>query len=483
MKRDGKHLPMDNVVVAFFYFLGCVLVVIPLWLVVLLPLTLLHQGGVWLLGKLSGKKPKSNAVPAKASEVRDRSRVVPEKDRAFDLVVFGATGFTGKMAARYLAKTYGHGKAVRWAIAGRRRSALEEVRAELAIIDSACAQLPIVIADSSDLASIEAMVRSTKVVITTAGPFDKYGSDLVRICAETGTHYCDITGETDWVRKMIDLYDNVARTTGARIVHFCGHDCVPWDLCVLELSKKMQSKNDVLEQVSFFDYIRSDPSGGTLATIFHSLSARVLYKSTLGFDPLLKTLQCTRSDCKLSSKNQAFLGFANKIQSWVGPFVMAPVMANCVRRSNAVLGYNPSTLKYSEAQVYPNFMAGVIFLTYMIIFGTAILFPPLRWLVQGNLLPNPGEGPSESAMNDGFLKIVGFGRGANGTQSKVTLYFPTDPGYRDTARMLVESGLTLAFDLAKLPAHASGGVWTPATCQGEVLLQRLVNTGCSFHIE
>ena len=193
-----------------------------------------------------------------------------------DIVVFGATGFTGKMAAKYIARQYGC--RFRWAIAGRRRAALEAVRNELSLIDNSLSNLPIIIADSADLVSLHSMTMLTKVVITTAGPFDKYGSDLVRYCAENGTHYCDITGETDWVRKMIDLHDNVAKRTGARIVSFCGHDCVPWDLCVLELSKKLQSRGETLDEVSFFDFIRSAPSGGTMATVFHSLQNRFYYR-------------------------------------------------------------------------------------------------------------------------------------------------------------------------------------------------------------
>jgi short subunit dehydrogenase-like uncharacterized protein len=142
---------------------------------------------------------------------------------------------------------------------------------------------------------------------------------------------------------------------------------------------------------------------------------------------------------------------------------MAPVMANCVRRSNAVNNYSPS-LVYGEEQVYPSFMAGVVTFISGLLLVLAIFLPPLKWvLLATKLLPNPGEGPSEASMDDGFLKVFGVGQGSKGTEAKITLYFPTDPGYRDTARMLVESGLALALDLDKI--QTGGGVWTPATCQ------------------
>jgi len=157
------------------------------------------------------------------------------------------------MAAVYIAKTYGR-KAFKWAIAGRRQQALLSLRTELAAIDPNLASLPFIVADSNDELSLRDLAVSTKVVITTAGPYGKYGSLLVKQCAINGTHYCDITGETDWVREMIDKYNNTAVRSGARIVHFCGHDCVPWDLCVLILSSQLKKKNanEFLTEVSEF---------------------------------------------------------------------------------------------------------------------------------------------------------------------------------------------------------------------------------------
>ena len=236
------------------------------------------------------------------------------------------------------------------------------------------------------------------------------------VCAvEYGTHYCDITGETDWVRKMIDKHDDRARQTGARIVHFCGHDCVPWDLAVLECSNLMKKKGQKLQEVHCYDEICADASGGTFATIFHSLNQRVKYAAKLGFDPLLKTTlgdycdEKGKSTSTFISQNQSFLGYSKEYKHWVGPFVMAMVMANCVRRSFALNKYS-NKLTYKEAKVYPSFMAGAIDVIGFAIFGVCIVIPPLKWLfIKLGFIPLPGEGPSVAQMDKG----MGYYRAVN----------------------------------------------------------------------
>jgi len=294
MVRDKKVLVMSgfSAVPQFLLFVG---VVTPLWLTVLLPCTLVSQAIAFAQKKLSpGKKSvKKNSQLCDSSLQVVCGSASDTSKRVFDVIVFGATGFTGKMAAVYLAKKYG--RSVRWAIAGRRLSALEKIRDELMTLNKDFSGLApedcisIIIADSGDLASLDAMNAQTVCVLTTAGPFDKYGSLLVQSCARQGTHYCDITGETDWVRKMVDQHDDLARQSGARIVSFCGHDCIPWDLLVLECSKFLRKKGETLEQIDFYDEINAGPSGGTMDTVFHSLGDRVKYTSQCGFDPLLKT--------------------------------------------------------------------------------------------------------------------------------------------------------------------------------------------------
>jgi hypothetical protein len=229
MVRDRKSLPMSDVGTALKNFLITVLLVLPIWLMVLLPLSIIWQTVSWISNYVASKRSKEQKQPSPKvfiEKIEKASSAV--KDRIYDVVVFGATGFTGRLACLYLAKQYG--KEVRWAIAGRRRDALERIRDELTSINCTLKDLPIIIADCFDEPALNNLTQSTKVVITTAGPFSKYGTALVKSCVLHGTHYCDTTGETDWVREMVDQFDTAARVSGAQIVHFCGNDCIPWDL-------------------------------------------------------------------------------------------------------------------------------------------------------------------------------------------------------------------------------------------------------------
>jgi len=187
-----------------------------------------------------------------------------------------------------------------------------------------------------------------------------------------------------------------------------------------------------------------------------------------------------KSTTQLVAKNQSFLGYSKEYKAWVGPFVMAMVMANCVRRSLALNKY-ASKLVYREFIVYPSFMAGVVNLIGMATFGVALVIPLLKWFfLTTGIVPSPGQGPSEASMERGFLKVVAIGTGDKGAKATVEFYFPTDPGYRDTARMLIESGLVLALELSSV--RVGGGVYTPAGCQGELLTARLVATGSTMRI-
>jgi len=492
--RDKKELALSGSA-ALPQFLLVAGIVTPLWLTVLLPCAIASQAVSFVWNKVNKSGSANDSRGSKPHEVKKVLGKASDKEsRSFDIVVFGATGFTGKMAAIYLAKNYG--RSIRWAIAGRRKSALDEIRKELLNLNSDFNgfdpddAIPIIIADSGNLETLHIMTRQTVCVVTTAGPFDKYGSLLVESCALQGTHYCDITGETDWVRKMVDQFDDLARESGARIVSFCGHDCIPWDLMVLECSKHLKKKGERLESISFYDEINAGPSGGTMDTVFHSLGNRVKYHSRIGFDPLLKTAAPASlvdgmrkhepSANKVISKTQQWLAYSKEFGAWTGPFVMAMVMCNCVRRSNVLNNYN-SKLVYKEAAVYPSFMAGYCNVMSLIVLGTVLMCPPLKVIMQKYVLPKPGEGPSEAEMDAGFLRVTGFGSGSGGSKVRASIYFPTDPGYRDTARMLVESGLALALDGAQI--KVGGGLFTPASCQGDVLLRRLVDTGSTFVIE
>lgn len=391
-------------------------------------------------------------------------------ERKFDLVLFGATGFTGTLAAKYLASKYGD-SSLKWAIAGRSKSKLEALREQ-------CKGLPeIIIADSTDEAAIKAMVAQTRCIITTAGPFRRYGSHVVKSCAEFGTDYCDITAEIPWVRDMIALYDDKARETGARIVHYCGHDCVPWDLTCMKLAQKLKEKGESLTRVDCYDDAKGTVSGGTLETfvgLLFGAEGKLKPLKDLGYDPLLKDGK-EASACKTDVQNVSCVTPGQDGRPTRTYFIMADVNGHAVKRSNALLKYGEN-VTYCEGTASANNCQAYCTMTGMAMGGCLLSCPPTRACLR-KLLPKPGEGPSEADMDQGYLTVTGVGVGEKGTKVVSELHFPTDPGYRDTARMLVESGLTFILEKS---FTCPGGVYTPASCQGETLFKRLVDTGCTF---
>jgi short subunit dehydrogenase-like uncharacterized protein len=456
-------------------------VLLPAWLFVILPVCLISLPFKYYK-KMTNPPPAPKAIELLAKP----SSVTAPADRKYDLVLYGATGFTGKLCLEYLLKTYG--SSVKLAIAGRKQAALETVLREANKLAGTDLSVDILVGDSSKPDTLRPIVDSTRVLISTVGPFDLYGTPVVNLCALYGTHYCDITGETDWVRKMIDTFDETAKASGAHIVHFCGHDCVPWDLTVRALADKLQAETgSPMTKVELFDEIRGAASGGTYATILHSLTDRAKVKTQLGYDPLMKTVPGKPVDAKGASvaktepRNPFLPAFSARVNKWVGFFVMAMVMTNCVRRSNAVNQYSGAgKLSYFEGRVFPSFAAAFVDLVNMVVFGTCLQSPWLTSMLSAYVLPAPGQGPSLQDMSSGFLRVTAVGATAKGEEASAAMYFDTDPGYRDTARMLVESGLALALDLDKI--SSGGGVWTPAACQGDALMQRLVKTGTQFEV-
>ena len=393
----------------------------------------------------------------------------------YSVVLYGATGFTGKLATAYLVKQYA-GAPWKWAIGGRSREKLERLR------DSLGADCGVLVADSADEVALTEMVKQTKVVVSFAGPFCRYGSKLVAACAANGTDYCDITGELTWVRDMIALHDDKARETGARIVNCCGHDSMPWDLMTMKLATKLKEMGaGELQSVDMWDKIRSGPSGGTLETVFELMLNKkppAPEAKALGYDPLLKTIAGSEKSTyglKIQNVNTVDLS------SPEGPprllFVMAAANACVVKRSNALLGYGQKVTYREGMEASSKWKACGTFLQLAML-GLLLAFPPSRALLRRFVLPKPGEGPSEEAMKKGFLIVTGLGKSVDGKAVKARLTFSVDPGYMDTARMAVEAGLTLALEGDKVASK--GGVLTCASCQGDTLLQRLVATGSTF---
>lgn len=283
---------------------------------------------------------------------------------------------------------------------------------------------------------------------------------------------------------MIESYDDIAKKTGATLVSCCGCDSVPWDISTFAVANYLkENNNEGLKRIQFFDEMAGAASGGTLETLFESMAHPESKKNNLGYDPLLKVPGTKdKAAVGLSSKNQSFLGYSSFHKSWVGPWALATGNSLIVKRSNAILNYSgDKNLVYEEALVYPSFSVGFNEMFSMIIFGTSLFFWPLGWVMRTFVLPKPGEGPSREIMENGFLNLVGYATGTNGTKVKSQLYYPKDPGYMDTGRMLAEAGLTLALEEDKLTT--TGGYLTPSSGLGRTYLQRLLNTGCKIDIQ
>lgn len=413
----------------------------------------------------------------------------PSDARSHDIVLFGATGFTGKLVAEYLARKAPKG--LRWAIAGRNREKLEAVREELEEIDARLSSLPILIADGHDQASLDALVPETRVVCTTVGPFGQHGRLLAAACARHGTHYCDITGEVPFIRASIDENHAKAVETRTRIVHCCGFDSIPSDLGVLILSEHAHEIGGSLSWAKgFVGEMRGTTSGGTAATMLSIVeqattdsSVRRLLGNPHALDPDTSATR-TRDPFEADPRGVAF---DRDIDRWTAPFVMSSINTRIVRRSNALLRYGVP-FRYRETMSLPKGPKGLLAASAVTAgtagFAVGAALPPTRALLARFVLPKPGEGPSREARERGHftLRFVaeGTGEGGKAFRLNATVKGTSDPGYGETAKMLGESALCLAQDASKLGDRF--GVLTPASAMGMTLVERLRDAGMTFDV-
>ncbi|MCG7199627.1 saccharopine dehydrogenase NADP-binding domain-containing protein [Marinobacter pelagius] len=401
----------------------------------------------------------------------------------YDLVVFGATSFVGQILTRYLFETYGVGGSVNWAIAGRSSHKLEGVKSELG---SKAGKLPVILADVSDEASLETLCGQTRAVISTVGPYALYGEPMVRACVRSGTDYCDLTGEVQWIRKMIERYEEEAKSSGARIVHCCGFDSIPSDLGVWFLQQQAGETfgspcKDVRMRVKA---AKGGLSGGTVASMIN-------IAKEAGSDPALrKELANPFSICPPEHRSQTrqpslkTAEFDKTFQVWLAPFVMGAINTRVVHRSNALqdAGYGKE-FTYDEAMMTGRGLKGRASAYGMTAalgaFFTASAIKPTRWVVE-KLVPKPGEGPSPEEQRTGFFDIRFVGRTEDGKTMITKVTGDRDPGYGSTAKMLGEAGMCLAFDV---PDDKPGGFWTPASLLDGDLLKRLTEkAGLTFEV-
>jgi short subunit dehydrogenase-like uncharacterized protein len=386
--------------------------------------------------------------------------------REFEIVVYGATGFTGRLVAEYLVSRSRAADAPRWAMAGRSQAKLEEIRSAI----GAPADLPLITADATDAAGLRAMAERTQVVLTTVGPYQLYGTPLVEACVATGTGYVDLCGEPNWMREMIDAHQAAAKANGARIVFSCGFDSIPFDCGVQQLQKRCREawgkpaqriKGRVRAMKGTF-------SGGTAASLKATLAAAAKNPSLLKL--LADPFALTPGFSGPSQPNTLLPYWDATVGAWVAPFVMAAINTKNVHRSNFLLGHAYGTdFLYDEMMV-----AGLGDLGKAAAEAIA-KFNPLT----GSKAPKPGEGPSREERESGYYDVLFVAEGQGRDALRLAVKGDRDPGYGSTSKMIAEAALCLARD-----APDEGGVWTPGALMRDALVERLThNAGLSFELE
>lgn len=406
-----------------------------------------------------------------------------EKERTFDVIVWGASGFTGRLVAEYLARQYA-GTNLRWAVAGRNKEKIESVLQEY-VGDSS--SVPILTADIDDEASITALAQASKVILSTVGPYALYGSQLVRACAANGTHYCDLAGEAQWIRRMIDEHLDTAIASGARIVPSCGFDSIPSDIGVFLLQKR--ARNDFGEPCTrvklLVKAMKGGASGGTIASMLNAVQqakkdrsvARVLV------NPYALNPEGERNGP--DGRDQSGMRFDSDYKVWTGPFIMAAINTKIVRRTNALLGYAyGNDFRYSESSITGRgpvgWLKSAVMTAALTLFMLASSFDLTRKHLVERFVPKPGEGPDREERENGFFNLKLHGATRSGQSLRMTVTGDRDPGYGSTSKMLAESAVCLAMD----DLDVAGGFWTPAAAMGEPLAERLrENAGLDFRFD
>ncbi len=385
-----------------------------------------------------------------------------------DVVLFGATGFVGKLTAAYLAAQGHH-----VGLAGRSKDKLEAVRRDLG---PAATDWPLIVADSSDAVSVQALAGSAKAVATTVGPYAKYGMPLLEACARAGTHYADLTGEVLFHREAIDRFHDVAVASGARVVPSCGFDSIPSDLAVLLLAEQVRADGEgELGQTVLVASLKGGVSGGTIDSLRTQVDA-------VKADPSLGALVEDTQSLSPGGPPEQPDGFSVSQHegTWTGPFVMAPYNTRVVRRSNALAGWS-SGLRYTERMAFGAGLPGRVLATAatasLRVTEPAMGFGPSRFVLD-RVLPKPGKGPGERARTNGWFRMDVDTVTSTGARYRAVVSAKGDPGYAATAVMLAESALCLASDVLL----SGGGVLTPATAMGTTLADRLRKAGFTLEV-
>ena len=403
------------------------------------------------------------------------------KKRKYDIIVYGATGFTGKLVAEYLLKTYGVNGSIRWAIAGRDEKKLELIRRNLKLDKN---DLDIFIASSFDIDSLKSMVLKTNVILSTVGPYAIYGDFLVAACVENGTHYCDLAGEVQWIRKIIDLHQEEARKTGSKIVHCCGFDSVPMDIGVWFLQKEVYQKTgEYCQSISMVvKKLKGSASGGTIASLINIIKESRKNKNTKHILNNPYSLNPSGERKGLENPEESNIIFHQEINSWTAPFIMAGINTKVVRRSHALTGYTyGDNFSYDESIAtgsgFIGWLKGKLINLFLILLISLLAFSTTRIILEKFILKKPGEGPDRESQRNGFFHLIQVGKLSNGDIFKSEVIGDRDPGYGSTAKMISECAVCLSVE----SLDEKGGVWTPASIMAKPLLKRLQdNAGLVF---
>ena len=453
--------------------------------------------------------------------------------RAYDLVVWGGSGFTGRLAAEYLARKYTPGgssasadasalpagsgaETVRWAIAGRDKVKLEGIRDGIMAKHPHVKSIDILVGCIDDPVSLEAVASKANTVLSFAGPFAKFGMPIVDACVKCGTDYCDITGEPTFIRDVIDKHDAAARKAGCCVVNCVGYDSIPWDLGAWAVAKHLKESGDECQLAAGH---RGDAkggiSGGTIASALNLVSTTPWSTlKAMGSPHFLAKGSAPPADPVAAArwKTQSGFEYDADVRTWTMPSIMAGINSKVVGRS-ASLAPNapyPPTFAYTESDLCPGMTSAALGTAAIGLFGAALMFPPTRWLLSNTLLPKPGQGPGEKTRETGYahVYVVGTGRSGGGgeggggggggkdvdaTEAAATKrsiahmeFKNADPGYKGTAALAVEAALCLALPAERrntpVKEFGGGGCLTPAVALGQVLVDRL-NKSDTFKFE
>jgi len=386
-------------------------------------------------------------------------------DKSLDVVIYGATGFTGKLVVEYMQENYGNDESVSWAIAGRSEEKLKAVSEDLKVGSN----VPHLLVDSNDTDSIESMVKQTKCVLTTVGPYQLYGAKILQQCVIHGVDYVDLCGEPGWMHEMINEYSNQAKETGARIVFSCGFDSIPFDLGVYFLQKEViaqhgQPAPNVRGRVRAMN---GEFSGGTAASLGATMTS--LKEKPELFEVLINPFALSDGFTGPEQAQDSKPVYDEKLETWVAPFFMAPINTKNVHRSNVLMDHlYGEDFCYNEMWIQGPGEEGK---------AAAEFAASMNPLADA---PAPGEGPSKESRDNGNYNVLFCADLADGTTIQAAVSGDMDPGYGSTSKMIAESAICLVKECPELV----GGIYTPAPAMGEKLIARLqANAGLDFRLE